>query len=107
MPTRPRSAAPGPNAEPPRWKGPAENLPTGSPTVGPDLDHGGAGDSLADGEKSHPSDSFTVQPAAEDREDRIRRRAYDLWEREGRPEGEHERHWHQAARDVDELIPPD
>ena len=66
-----------------------------------------AENSLADGEKSRPSDSFpsdsfTVQPAAEDREDRIRRRAYDLWEQEGRPEGAHERHWHQAARDVDE-----
>jgi hypothetical protein len=29
-------------------------------------------------------------------QDRIRRRAQELWEREGRPEGHSERHWQQA-----------
>jgi hypothetical protein len=35
-----------------------------------------------------------------DRHEKIRQRAYEIWEREGRPEGQHERHWHQA---LDEL----
>lgn len=33
-------------------------------------------------------------------EDRIRRRAYELWEREGRPEGRQSAHWEQAREDV-------
>lgn len=36
----------------------------------------------------------------QDREYRIRNRAYELWESEGRPEGEQDRHWRQA---IDEL----
>jgi len=32
-------------------------------------------------------------------EDEIRRRAYSIWEREGRPEGRHESHWEQARRE--------
>ena len=35
------------------------------------------------------------------REDRVRSRAYEIWEREGRREGDHERHWHQARQDVE------
>ncbi len=34
-------------------------------------------------------------------EDRIRRRAHGVWEREGRPEGRHEEHWGQARREVE------
>jgi hypothetical protein len=30
----------------------------------------------------------------------IGRRAYAIWENEGRPEGQHERHWEQARRDM-------
>lgn len=36
----------------------------------------------------------------DDREHRIRNRAYELWESDGRPEGEQDRHWFQA---IDEL----
>ncbi|WEX10435.1 DUF2934 domain-containing protein [Chelativorans sp. AA-79] len=36
-----------------------------------------------------------------EREDRIRRRAYELWEQEGRPEGREWDHWVQAAREVE------
>jgi hypothetical protein len=32
--------------------------------------------------------------------DEIRRRAYEKWEAEGRPEGEHERHWTEAEKEV-------
>jgi Protein of unknown function (DUF2934) len=35
------------------------------------------------------------------RDDRIRSRAYGIWEREGRPQGRHEHHWHQASREVE------
>jgi hypothetical protein len=34
-------------------------------------------------------------------EERIRRRAHAIWEREGRPEGRHEEHWAQARREVE------
>jgi hypothetical protein len=33
-------------------------------------------------------------------EDRIRARARELWEREGRPEGRHEEYWAQAYREI-------
>ncbi len=33
------------------------------------------------------------------REDYIRERAYQIWEKEGRPDGHHDRHWQQAAEE--------
>jgi hypothetical protein len=33
-------------------------------------------------------------------EDNIRRRAHQLWEDEGRPEGKDAEHWAQAAREI-------
>lgn len=36
-----------------------------------------------------------------DRDERIRQRAYDIWEREGRPHGRDEEHWRMA---LDELV---
>ncbi|ESY63311.1 MULTISPECIES: DUF2934 domain-containing protein [Mesorhizobium] len=38
---------------------------------------------------------------ADDRQERIRNRAHQIWQQEGQPAGQHERHWHQAAADVD------
>lgn len=38
----------------------------------------------------------------QDREERIRARAYEIWEREGRQEGSHEAHWQQAERELQE-----
>jgi hypothetical protein len=43
---------------------------------------------------------------SEDREARIRRRAYELWEESGRPEGQEAEHWAQASRDVDAASGP-
>ncbi|KQZ15203.1 hypothetical protein ASD44_14930 [Mesorhizobium sp. Root554] len=37
----------------------------------------------------------------DDKQDRIRKRAHAIWENEGRPDGAHERHWHQAATEID------
>ncbi|MBL3685257.1 DUF2934 domain-containing protein (plasmid) [Sinorhizobium meliloti] len=47
--------------------------------------------------RTEPPDRIT-----EDDEDRIRARAYEIWEREGRPDGGHERHWHQAQKELEE-----
>jgi hypothetical protein len=35
-----------------------------------------------------------------DNEARIRQQAYEIWEREGRPEGHQEEHWAQASREI-------
>ncbi|MBX5039123.1 DUF2934 domain-containing protein [Rhizobium lentis] len=45
---------------------------------------------------AHETDS----PAAT-REDEIRKRAYSLWEKEGRPEGKHRDHWIRAEDELD------
>ena len=39
--------------------------------------------------------------AGED-EDRIRRRAYEMWEEHGRPEGRDQEYWEQARREIEE-----
>ena len=38
---------------------------------------------------------------AEDREQRIRELAYSIWEQEGRPHGQAERHWEMARKAVE------
>jgi hypothetical protein len=43
----------------------------------------------------------TNMRSAEDRHARIRDRAYDLWERAGRPEDTGEKFWHQASAEID------
>ena len=34
------------------------------------------------------------------REERVRTRAYELWEQAGRPHGQHHDHWEQASREL-------
>ncbi|MCG5473590.1 MAG: DUF2934 domain-containing protein [Sinorhizobium fredii] len=41
-----------------------------------------------------------VRDMENDREELIRRRAYAIWEQEGRPAGQELRHWEQAAREM-------
>lgn len=36
-----------------------------------------------------------------DREERIRQRAYEIWESEGRQDGKADSYWHRAAEDLD------
>jgi hypothetical protein len=38
----------------------------------------------------------------DDREERIRARAHEIWENAGRPEGLDKEHWEQASREIDE-----
>jgi hypothetical protein len=33
-------------------------------------------------------------------DDAVRERAYEIWEREGRPDGQHESHWRQALAEL-------
>lgn len=42
----------------------------------------------------------------DERDERIRRRAYELWEKEGKRDGDSERHWHEAAREIDDGTRP-
>ncbi|WP_448208096.1 DUF2934 domain-containing protein [Azospirillum sp. sgz302134] len=35
-----------------------------------------------------------------DRNDRIQRRAHEIWEREGKPQGRHDDHWSQAEAEI-------
>ncbi|WP_236025170.1 DUF2934 domain-containing protein [Arenibaculum pallidiluteum] len=35
-----------------------------------------------------------------EREERVRRRAYEIWEREGRPDGRHDEHWVRALAEI-------
>ena len=38
----------------------------------------------------------------DDRQRKIRDRAYAIWEREGRPEGREHQHWEQAQQEIDD-----
>ena len=38
---------------------------------------------------------------AENLEEKIRQRAYELWEQEGRPDCRHREHWLQAEAEID------
>jgi hypothetical protein len=37
----------------------------------------------------------------DERNEKIQQRAYQIWEREGRLQGDHERHWHTAKEEID------
>ncbi len=37
----------------------------------------------------------------DDRHERIRQRAHEIWEQAGRPEGAHMEHWDQATAEID------
>ena len=39
-----------------------------------------------------------------EREEKIRQRAHQIWEREGRPHGHHEQHWEQAREEIDREV---
>ncbi|RWL95836.1 MAG: DUF2934 domain-containing protein [Mesorhizobium sp.] len=42
----------------------------------------------------------------DDRQERIRRRAHEIWEQAGRPEGAHMEHWDQATAEIDGSAKP-
>ena len=53
---------------------------------------------MADNRKAN-SETTQSSPAGRP-EDRIRERAYQIWESEGQPWGQHERHWYQAEEEL-------
>jgi hypothetical protein len=34
-------------------------------------------------------------------EERVRQRAHEIWEKAGRPDGQHDAHWEQACREIE------
>lgn len=42
----------------------------------------------------------------DDRQERIRRRAHEIWEQAGKPEGSHMEHWEQATAEIDSAGKP-
>jgi len=42
----------------------------------------------------------------DDRQERIRRRAHEIWEQAGRPEGANMEHWNQATAEIDGAVKP-
>jgi hypothetical protein len=43
---------------------------------------------------------MSTDPQLPPREEKIKRRAYEIWERDGRPDGKHFDHWHEAEQDL-------
>ncbi|ASP86726.1 DUF2934 domain-containing protein (plasmid) [Sinorhizobium meliloti] len=43
----------------------------------------------------------TPSDSSDEKQERIRRRAYEIWERHGRPDGEQDRHWQQAEKELE------
>ncbi|PWU30335.1 MULTISPECIES: DUF2934 domain-containing protein [Pseudomonas] len=41
----------------------------------------------------------------QDREAQIRQKAHEIWEAEGRPSGQAERHWRMAREHLGEILP--
>jgi hypothetical protein len=39
---------------------------------------------------------------SDDRQQRVKQRAYEIWESEGRPSGRHDDHWNRADRELGE-----
>jgi hypothetical protein len=58
------------------------------------------GESLIDSDKSSLDEAMN----SDDEIERTRRRAYRLWERDGRPEGAADRYWYQAEQDIREPV---
>lgn len=49
---------------------------------------------------SPPPDQPKV-PSIETQEERIRKRAYEIWTDEGQPEGRQDEHWHRAREEIE------
>jgi hypothetical protein len=48
----------------------------------------------------HPQQGATVMPSPEEKEQRIRERAYQIWLDEGQPDGREREHWRQAEEQI-------
>ena len=82
------------------WRGPMADpkttVPAASATGAPPDAAGSEGPPAAGDSEA------AAAPSPEDREARIRHRAYAIWESEGRPDGREQAHWDQAERESDQ-----
>jgi len=53
-----------------------------------------------EGGAKNPDDFDAEAGGGQGRQDEISRRAYQIWEEEGRPEGRHDEHWQRAEREL-------
>ena len=101
MSNSPRDGKPGTTDQWPRWEGSEETRPSGylpavdDPRTAPDA----AGETPESPQGKGASQSATTD-AEHAHEARIAQRAYERWESEGKPDGQHERHWHEAVKDI-------
>jgi len=107
--TKKEGSEPGTTEQRPRWEGPPENRPRGYLPAEdePSADRDAAGESLADPDRSTLSDAFTTRirtPGAEEDFERTRRRAFSLWERDGRPDGSPDEFWYRAEQELREPV---
>ena len=109
MARTPKTGAPGTTDQRPTWEGPPENRPRGYLPADddPSIDRDAFGESLADPDKSTLRDAMETRrfmPGSEEEIERTRRRAFALWQRDGEPEGEHEKFWFRAETDLREPV---
>ena len=92
----PKHGKPGTSDQSPRPQGylPAKD--------GPAIARDAAGENMSDTDKGDVSDASKTRLADQGRQDRIRARAYEIWEREGRQDGMSEYYWHQAITELDQ-----
>ncbi|OJU67867.1 MAG: hypothetical protein BGO05_20485 [Rhizobiales bacterium 63-7] len=105
----PKTGAPGTTEQSPRWEGPQENRPRGYLPAedDPDTARDAVGESNSDPQKRDLGDAFKTadDDASVFDEEPVRLRAYEIWEADGRPEGQHESHWHRALKELGLVSP--
>ena len=96
MSKSPKDGTPGTSDQSPRSHGylPAKD--------GPATASDAAGENLSAPDKGDLSDASKTRLADQGRQDRIRARAYEIWEREGRQDGMSEYYWHQAITELNQ-----
>jgi hypothetical protein len=64
------------------------------------------GENLSDPQKADIFDALKTRGDGSDesRHRRVQEGAYELWEREGRQDCTHEKHWHDAVREIDDEV---
>jgi hypothetical protein len=84
----------------PTAPGPEERHQTARERVPSDQERQGAG-LPPGGSTASPPGPVEASPSDTEREERIRRRAYQIWEEGGRQHGQSDQDWSRAAEDLD------
>jgi hypothetical protein len=98
-----QNGAPGTTDQKPKWEGSPETRPRGYLPAddNPEIDRDAAGENLQDPDRSNLSDALVTKNDDASREERIRYRAHQIWDEQGRPDGADREHWTQAEREVE------